>query len=415
MKDVVAIVLAAGRGTRMKSDLPKVLHNILGKPMIMHVLGAIERAGIDETILIAGHGNVLLKKCVGDRKILIQKALLGSGDAVNTARKALSKYSGDIVVICGDTPLIKSETIKALVSAHAESGASATVMTVKLDDPTGYGRIVRGDGNRIRKIVEEDSSNPYEKAIEEINVGTYCFKAKDLFDALSKIKADNKKGEYYLTDAVEILNKASGVVNAFMIDDADEAIGVNTRVDLARAAGIMNRRVLEKLMLAGVTVEDPATTVIYPDAKIGKDSIVRPNTIIESDVEIGAGSSIGPFARIRSHVRLGKNVEVGNFVELVRTVIGDNTKVKHHTYLGDSVIGRDVNIGAGTITANFDGKNKNRTIIEDGASVGVGVRLIAPVKVGKRAILGAGCVITKNHNVPAGATVAGVPAKVIKR
>lgn len=415
MKSVFCIVLAAGRGTRMKSDLPKVLHKILGKPIIMYVLDAVRNAGVKDSIIIAGHKSELVKKSVGSSKVLIQKALLGSGDAVNTARKVLSKYSGDLLVICGDTPLVKSQTIKALIDSHAKSGASATVMTVRLKDPTGYGRIIRGEGDRIRKIVEEEKAGMSEKAVSEINVGTYCFKSKDIFSVLSKVRSDNKKGEYFLTDAVEILSEEGNVVKAFRIDEAGETIGVNTRADLAEATGVLKRRVMEDLMMSGVTIEDPSSTVIYPGAKIGRDSIIRPNTIIESDVEIGAGSSIGPFARIRPHVKLGRNVEIGNFVELVRTRIGDNTKVKHHTYLGDAVIGKNVNIGAGTITANFDGKNKNRTIIEDGAYVGVGVRLIAPVKIGKRAILGAGAVITKNHNVPAGATAVGVPAKVIKR
>lgn len=414
MKNAVAIVLAAGRGTRMKSDVPKVMHGILGLPMLSHVLGALEGASVRKRIVIAGYGAALLKDAFKKEKVLVQKRLLGSGDAVNTARSALKGYYGDVIVICGDTPFIRPDSIKNVMAEHAAQGASATVLSIVIDDPADYGRVVR-EGGRVIKIVEAKDASPAELRIKEINSGTYCFRSKDLFSALGKVKPGNSKKEYYLTDVIDILNGMGKKVIGVTSSDAAEAIGVNSRQDMARANKVIKERVLDKLMSEGVTIEDPETTTIYPGAKIGRDTIIHPNTIIESDVAIGARSSIGPFARIRPMVKLGDDVEVGNFVELVRTIVGNRTKIKHHTYLGDTVVGKDVNIGAGTITANFDGKNKSKTFIGDGASIGVGVRFIAPVKIGARAVVGAGCVVTKNHNVPSGATVVGVPAKILQR
>lgn len=412
--DILAIVLAAGRGTRMKSETAKVMHKILGRPMISYVLDALAAAGIAETVVVAGYGADQLEGSVGSAKVVIQKELLGSGDAVSVAKKALGKHSGDILVICGDTPLIQGSTITSLIEKHKSSGASATVLTVELKDPTGYGRILRGASGKVVKIVEEEKAPLYEKVIEEINAGTYCFKSEDLFAALEQVKPDNKKQELFLTDTVEIMAKEGKPVEALKIDDIEETIGINTRKDLAEAIRIMKIRIMNEIMAGGVTIEDPASTTIYPEVEIGKDTIIHPNTIIESDVVIGENCSIGPFTRIRPHVRIGSGVEVGNFVELVRTEVGDRSKVKHHTYLGDTKVGKNVNIGAGTITANYDGKNKNATVIGDGSFLGIGTRLIAPVKVGKNCVLGAGCVVLKDHDVPDNSTVVGVPARIIK-
>ncbi len=414
MEETVAILLAAGKGTRMKSDIPKVLYPILGKPMIEHLLDSIRCAGIKDIIVIAGYGKRLLEDTIKDVRIAEQKELLGSGDAVDAAREGLRDYTGDIVVVYGDIPLIRCETIRGLVEQHKRSGAAATLLTVKLKDPTGYGRIIRDEEERVIKIVEETEANLYEEVVEEINVGLYCFKAKDLFDSLAEIKPENKKKEYFLTDVIGVLHGKGRKIESVLSKDADEIIGVNTREGLADANELLKKRVSSRLMSEGVTILDAASTTIYPDAKIGKETMIYPNTVIESDVEIGAGCKIGPFAHIRPGVQIDDNVEVGNFVELVRTRIGKNTKVKHHTYLGDTVVGHDVNIGAGTITANFDGKNKNRTIIEDDASIGVGTVLIAPVKIGRGATTGGGSVVPKNHDVPAGATVAGVPARILR-
>ncbi|MDD5135878.1 MAG: sugar phosphate nucleotidyltransferase, partial [Candidatus Omnitrophica bacterium] len=401
-------------GTRMKSQTPKVMHKILGKPMIDYVLAGIKAAGVSDAILVTGYGSDILEDAVEGVKIVVQKELRGSGDAVSTAKKALKNYAGNIVVVCGDAPLIRPETIKGLVEKHKISEASVTILTAKLADPTGYGRIARDDNGKVRAIVEQEKANLYEEVINEINVGTYCFRSADLFAALEAVKPDNKKKEFFLTDTIDILKNKGKSIESFLTEDPEEAIGINTRKDLAEAARILKARVAEELMDSGVTIEDPASTVIYPGVKVGKDTVIHSNTVIEEDVEIGSGCSIGPFTRIRPHVCIGDDVEVGNFVELNRTRVGSGTKIKHHTYLGDAIVGRNVNIGAGTITANYDGKSKNRTVIEDGAFVGVGAILIAPLKVGSRAVVGAGSVVPKNHDVPKGTTVVGVPARIYK-
>jgi len=414
LKDIVAIVLAAGRGTRMKSGIPKVLHNIFGKPIISYVLNSLKGAGITRIIIVAGYGSDGLRKAI-DTEIVIQKRLLGSGDAVLTVKKILGGYSGNVVVICGDTPLVKSETIRALILKHRSSGASATLATARLKDPSGYGRIVRGPSGAVVKIVEEVKAASAEKVIDEVNAGTYCFRAKDLFAALKRVKLDLRKRELFLTDTIEILNGAGRAIESVTIADVDEMIGINSRKDLAEATLIMKNDIMDEVMLSGVTIEDPLTTTIYPDAKIGRDTIIHPNTFIGPGVEIGRYCRIGPFARLTANVKIGRDVIVGNFVELIRTSIDDSCRVKHHTYLGDATLGKKVNIGAGTITANYDGKNKNKTVIKDNAFIGVSSVLIAPLMVGKGATVGAGCVVLKGRNVPEGETVVGVPAKILEK
>lgn len=417
MKDTVALILAAGRGTRMKSDTPKVLHDLLGKPMIDHVLDALKSAGVNDAIVVTGYGSDLLKEHLKDRKVktVLQKELLGSGDAALSAKSALEKGYDNVIILCGDAPLIRPETIKELVDKHKKSGSSATILTAVVKDPTGYGRIVRDDDKRIIKIVEEIEARFFEEVIEEINSGTYCFNVKDLFRALGEVKPNKGKKEYFLTDVFGILHRDKKPIESVVKEDEDEIIGINSRSDLADAVAILKKRIMEDLMDSGVTIQDPASTVISSGVRIGRDSVIFSNTVIDKDVEIGERCHIGPFTRIRPKTRIGNDVEVGNFVELVRTTLGDGTKVKHHTYLGDTVVGKKANIGAGTITANYDGKNKNRTVIEDGAFLGIGTRLVAPVKVGRNARTGAGAVVLKGRNVPPGATVAGVPAKVIKK
>lgn len=414
MKDTVAIVLAAGRGTRMKSDTPKVLHSIFGKPIISYVLDSLRSAGITRIITVAGYGSDSLRKAI-DTKIVIQKKLLGSGDAVLAAKRFLLGYGGDVIVICGDTPLVKSETIKKLILKHKTSGSSAALTTARLKDPAEYGRIVRGPSGSMTKIVEDIGASDVEKAINEVNVGTYCFRAKDLFDALKCVKPDERKRELFLTDTIEILNKAGKRVESVTITDVDEMIGINSRKDLAEATRALKNRIIDEVMSNGVTVEDPFTTTIYPDAEIGQDTIIHPNTFIGPGVKIGKRCHIGPFARLTANVKIGRDVIVGNFVELVRTEIGDGCRVKHHTYLGDASLGRKVNIGAGTITANYDGRNKNKTIIKDNAFIGVSSVLIAPIVIGRGATVGAGCVVLRGRNVPDGKTVVGVPAKILEK
>lgn len=400
----------------MKSDTPKVLHEILGRPMILYVLDALKSAGIRDIVTVAGYGSRMLETAVAGTKIAIQNKLRGSGDAVSSAKKFLKPATGDILVTCGDAPLIRPDTFRRLIARHRESGASVTVLTAKVNNPSGYGRIVRDACGRLVKITEDKDASTREEAIDEINVGAYCFKCRDLFAALSKVKPDNNKREYYLTDTISIIRSAaSKPIESVLAHDESEVIGINTRADLAEASGRLKYRVLEKLMAEGVTIEDPATTMIYPGALIGADTVIMPNTLIESDVTIGRRCLIGPFARIRAGVRISDGAEVGNFVELVRASIGAYTKIKHHTYLGDAAVGKKVNIGAGTITANYDGKNKSRTMIGDRAFIGVGSILIAPVRIGARATVGAGCVVPKKHNVPSGATVVGVPARALKK
>lgn len=416
MKKIAAIILAAGRGTRMKSRTPKVLHKILGRPILSYVIDSVRRSGISDIITVVGYGRQAIEDALagGGIKVILQKKLLGSGDAVNSARKAIRTGVTDVLVACGDAPLVRADTFKKLISRHRESGASATILTARMKDPASYGRILRDNG-RIVKIVEKKDATPREEAINEINVGAYCFKVKDLLAALLQVRPDNMKKEYYLTDVIEILKKSSLVIESVSAEDESEAIGINTRNDLARASRVMKDSILSGFMSEGVTIEDPATTTIYPGVRIAPDTTISPNTVIESDVVIGHDCLVGPFARLRSGTRLADGSEVGNFVELVRTSIGKNTKVKHHTYLGDAVVGKNVNIGAGTITANFDGKNKNRTIIEDGAFIGVGAVLIAPVRIGGKATVGAGCVVPKGKNVPARETVIGVPARTLSK
>jgi len=413
--NAIALILAAGRGTRFKSDKPKVVHELLGKPLISYVLDTLKGAGIGKAIVVAGFGSERLKKMLPETKIVIQKRLLGSGDAVKAAAPALKGYAGDLVILCGDVPLVRTETIRRLMAEHVRSKACATVLTAKVKDASGYGRIARDRGGDLIKIVEDGQADVFERSINEMNVGLYCFKARDLFEAMGKVKAHNKKKEYFLTDAIEIISKKGKKVSSVEVTDMDEFIGINTRKDMAEAARFLKEETLHRLMESGVTIQDPSTTVIYPDVIIGKDSVIYPHTVIESDVVIGRRCHVGPFSRIRPGVRLDDSAEVGNFVELVRTTLGSHTKVKHHTYLGDARVGKNVNIGAGTITANYDGKNKNITVIEDGAFIGVGAVLIAPVRIGKKALVGAGCVVPKRRDVPNGAIVIGIPARILPR
>jgi len=417
MKDMTAVILAAGKGTRMRSGTPKVLHEVLGRPMLRYVIDAVKGAGISNIIVVIGHGSAAVRDLLKTEGVTVveQKKLLGSGDAVMTAKKALGSYAGDILVICGDTPLIRKETVQSIIEKHKSSGASATILTAILKDPTGYGRIVRGSDGRITKIVEDQEASLYEEVIEEINVGTYCFRAADLFAALGRTNDDNKKKEYFLTDAIGVFHRNNKPIESATAEDKSEIIGINSRKDLACATQIMKARVLDGIMAGGVTVQDPLSTVIYPDVSIGQDTVIYSNTVIQSDVTIGSSCKIGPFARIRPGVVIGDRVEVGNFVELVKTRIGDDTKVKHHTYLGNATVGKKVNVGAGTITANFNGRKKSETIIEDGAFIGVGAIFVAPVKVGKEAVVGAGCVVLKNHDVPRKATAVGVPSRILKK
>ena len=415
MKDVRAIILAAGRGTRMKSELPKVLCKLHSKPLLNFVIEALEGAGVREKILVVGYKDKTVKDAFRGLNTITQEKLLGSGDAVKRTKNLLSKFKGDILVLYGDAPFIRKETIKKLMQKHAKEKASCTLLSANVKDPSGYGRILRDDNDNIVKIIEERDTSIYEKVIEEVNVGLYCFNKEELFSGLDKLKINAKKQEYYLTDIIEVLKGSNKKITSVSCKNPLEALGVNSRLDLAKANTIIRKNVLELLMLKGVTIVDEDSTFVNMNARIGKDTVIHPHTIIEEGVTIGKGCEIGPFARIRQGTAIDDSVEIGNFTELVRTKVSSGTKIKHMTYLGDAEIGRNVNIGAGTITANFDGKSKNKTIIEDGSFIGVGSIFIAPVRVGCGAVVGAGSVVTKGKDVPAHKTVAGIPAHILKK
>ena len=409
-----AIILAAGLGTRMRSEVPKPLHLIHSRPMLSYLIDAVSEAGIKrkDIILVLGHGMDRVKKEFSGFNTAYQKKPLGSGDAVTSAQKHFRNYSGDILVLYSDTPLLTAATLKKLIKAHRRSRSGCTVLTAETENPESYGRILRKRGS-IVKIVEEKDALPAEKNIKEINIGAYIFAKKTLFSHINEVKMNPKKKEYYLTDIVNILKEAGSKVSAFTTKDPSEGVGINSRAELGEAYRILSGRATKIHAKRGVTVLDPATTVIDPGAKIGRDTVIYPSTIIERDVEIGRNCEIGPFARIRPGTRIASSVSIGNFVELVRTRVGKNSKIKHKTYLGDAELGKNINIGAGTITANFDGRNKHKTVIEDGAFIGVGAILIAPVKIGKGATVGAGAVVTRRKNVPPGKTVVGVPARIV--
>lgn len=419
MKDVTAVVLAAGEGTRMNSAKPKVLHKVGGEPMLKCMLGLLKRVGIDDYIVVVGHKaeevERVLKSADGKVRTVRQLKLLGSADAVWQAKSLFSNFKGDVLIVYGDTPLITHSSLRKLIQSHRAKEADCTILTAVTKNPSGFGRIIRGENERIVKIVEEQDADKYEKAIGEVNVGAYSFKAKELFSALEEIKPDNAKKEYYLTDAIETLFKKKAKIESVCADDEEEALGVNSRSDLSCANAIINKRNMKRLAQKGVTIIDPATTFIYGDVEAAGDTVIYPHCVIEGAVKIGKACSIGPFARLRPGTVLEDDVQIGNFVEVVRSKIASGCKIKHHSYIGDTVMGKGVNVGCGTITANYDGKNKNRTIIGEGAFIGVGTILIAPVKIGKGAIIGAGSVVTKNKDVPAGVTVAGVPATVLKK
>ncbi len=413
-KKIKAVILAGGLGTRMKSRTPKVLHPLGDKPMIRHIVDTVRSSGVKDILCVVGHGAEQVEGNLKDVKTVIQRRPLGSGDALGQAKDTLKNFRGDILVLCGDEPLIRRQTLERLMRSHTNEDNFCTLLTTHMMNPTGYGRILRDDNGEIINIIEETEASIYDKAIEEINVGVYCFKNEGLFSFLKKIRNENKKGEYFLTDIIPLLKKKGLKVGSYKTDDPDEAIGVNSRRDLCMAEKILRRRTAGELMYKGVTITDPETIYISQDARIGEDTTIFPHTIIEGRVKIGKGCRIGPFARIRPGCELKDGVEIGNFVELVRTKVGSKAKIKHHTYLGDAIIGKDVNVGAGTITANYDGEEKCVTRIEDGAFIGSGTILVAPVKVGRNAKTGAGAVITKNRNVPAGSVVVGIPARILK-
>jgi bifunctional UDP-N-acetylglucosamine pyrophosphorylase/glucosamine-1-phosphate N-acetyltransferase len=416
MKNIACIILAAGRSTRMKSSLPKVLHPLCGRPLLVYVLDLIRDLKIKKTIIVVGHGQTQVRKLLRPAiRVVEQKRLLGTADAVKIALPLLKNFKGTVLILYADNPLLKKETIKKLIRHHLENKPDATLLTAKIDEPAGYGRVLRDKYSSISGIIEEKDADDFQKEIKEINTGIACFNKAKLSAALKKVRPNNFKKEYYLTDSIGILYQQGGLIEHTRIADIQEALGINSRLDLARASKIMQARINEEIMKKGITIVDPETTFISYGTKIGEESLIYPFTVIESDVTIGRHCVIGPFAHLREGTHLGDKVRVGNFVEVVRSRLSAKTIVKHFSYLGDSRIGRSVNIGAGTVTANFDGKKKNLTVIEDKAFIGSDTVLIAPVKIGKGAKTAAGAVVLKHKNVPKGAIVGGVPAKPLKR
>ncbi|WP_108672131.1 bifunctional UDP-N-acetylglucosamine diphosphorylase/glucosamine-1-phosphate N-acetyltransferase GlmU [Peribacillus acanthi] len=428
MNNRFAVILAAGQGTRMKSKLYKVLHSVCGKPMVQHVIDHVSSLHIEEIVTIIGHGAEKVQSQLGNRsKYALQDQQLGTAHAVMQAEDLLAGKKGTTLVICGDTPLIKAETMEALIRQHEEQGAKASVLTAYVEDPTGYGRIIRNADGFVEKVVEHKDASDEEKRVKEINTGTYCFDNEALFDALKNVSNDNVQGEYYLPDVIEILKSRGEIVSAYQTDDFEETLGVNDRVALSQAERTMKRRINEQHMRNGVTIIDPDNTyieadvvigpdtIIYPGSiigigsRIGNDSIIGPNSEIKNcvigertvirqsvahDSEIGSDVAIGPFAHIRPASQISDEVKIGNFVEIKKAVFGKGSKASHLSYIGDAEVGMDVNIGCGSITVNYDGKNKHLTKIGDGVFVGCNSNLVAPVSVGDGAYIAAGSTIT---------------------
>jgi bifunctional UDP-N-acetylglucosamine pyrophosphorylase / glucosamine-1-phosphate N-acetyltransferase len=430
MSNRYAVILAAGQGTRMKSKLYKVLHPVCGKPMVQHVVDQVMKLNIHEIVTIIGHGAEMVQAQLGDSsRYALQDQQLGTAHAVNQAGDMLEGKEGVTIVVCGDTPLIKAETMEALFKHHEELGAKATILTAKIEDPTGYGRIIRNSDGLVEKIVEHKDASEAERQINEINTGTYCFDNQALFEALKNVSNDNVQGEYYLPDVIEILKNQGEVVSAFQTSEFEETLGVNDRVALAEAERIMRIRTNKEHMRNGVTIIDPVNTYIETGIEIGQDTVIYPGTMIKGKTvigsechigpnteidsceigaetvvrqsvahnsSIGAGVNIGPFAHIRPDSTIHDEVKIGNFVEIKKAVFGKGSKASHLSYIGDAEVGSDVNIGCGSITVNYDGKNKFLTKIEDGVFIGCNSNLVAPVTIKKGAYVAAGSTITKD-------------------
>ena len=431
------VVLAAGKGTRMKSRRPKVLHPLAGLPLIGHVVRTAKALAPASITLVLGHEADAVERALSSVEglaFVIQEPQLGTGHALLQTEPVLAGKTGTVVLLSGDVPLLRPESVERLVAHHVAHAAAATVLTTRLDDPLGYGRIVRNAG-RIERIVEQRDASPVEREIREVNSGVYAFDLPPLFDALRAVATANSQGEYYLPDLVSIYRSRGSAVETVALDDPTEVKGVNSQAELAALAAVVRHRLVDALMVSGVTCLDPATTYLEVDVRVGADTVLHPNvhlegrTVVGSGCEIHAGSRVvdctiednvvirnhcvlqssrvragallGPFAHIRPDSDVGDGAHVGNFVELKKTVLGPGSKASHLTYLGDATVGSGVNVGAGTITCNYDGTHKHRTVIEDGAFIGSDSQLVAPVRVGRGAYVAAGSSITSD--VPDGA------------
>jgi bifunctional UDP-N-acetylglucosamine pyrophosphorylase/glucosamine-1-phosphate N-acetyltransferase len=413
---IAAIILAAGKGERMKSALPKVLHEICCRPMLGYVMDLVSDLKIRRSVVVLGFESQQVKRFLPAKvKTVVQKKLLGTADAVKQALPSLKDFRGTVLVLYGDNPLFKKATIEKLIGRHIESKAAATLLTARLEKPFGYGRILRDKYCSICGIVEEKDADDFQKEFKEINTGMVCFDSEKLRQSLKQVKAKNVKKEYYLTDVIGILHNNGDLVENVLIDDINEALGINSRLELAEANRFMQKRINEEHMKNGVTIIDPDSAWIAFATRIGRDSVIYPFTVIEKDVTIADQCSVGPFAHLRPGTRLEDNVSVGNFIEISRSKIASKTRAKHFGFIGDSRIGSLVNIGAGTVTANYDGENKNITCIGDKAFIGSDTVIVAPVRIGKGAKTGAGSVVTRGMNVADNSVVIGVPARPLKK
>ena len=448
------IVLAAGLGTRMKSGLAKVLHKLDGRPLIAHVCRTAAKLKPRKIYVVVGHQAEQVEAAVEeelgkDGAVFVpQEKQRGTGDAVLAARSALANAPATVLILSGDVPMVRVETLASLIETHTHSNSACTILTIRMENPMGYGRVVRDDANVFRKIVEQKDANDNERQIREVNSGIYCFDSEKLFSALEEVRPSNSQGEYYLTDVPSILKRTNERVSLSQHLDVREISGINTRAELAEFENLIRRRTIRGLMLeAGVTFLDPSHAYVSSEAQIGGDCVIHPNVHIEGrsvigeaceihqgsrivnsrigdrvtvkdhcliiDSEIANDCAVGPFAHLRMNAKLEEHAVVGNFVEVKNSKIGRETKAMHLTYLGDATIGENTNIGAGTVTCNYDGKHKHPTIIEDNVRIGSDTMLVAPVTVGRGSITAAGAVVTED--VPPNTLVAGVPAKVKKK
>jgi bifunctional UDP-N-acetylglucosamine pyrophosphorylase/glucosamine-1-phosphate N-acetyltransferase len=401
-KKINAVILAAGKGTRMKSETPKVLHKIFDKTLLGYVLDAVNADNlVEKSFVIVGHQAELVDKFVTENyenaSTVLQTPQLGTGHAVSMVCPQLEDFDGDVIILCGDTPLVTSENLKKFIEYHNSKNSDLTVMSAIFENPTNYGRIVR-DGEKLASIVEEKDASPAQKKIKEVNAGIYCLNWKKIKPAFSQLTSNNAQGEYYLTDIISWGGKVGLNVNAYILENNEEIFGINSKAHLAEASKMLNTKIINKHLENGVTIVDPATTWISIDTEIGADTIIYPSVYISGKNKIGNKCSIGPFAHLRGGVELEDGVKIGNFVEVKKSTIKANTNACHLTYIGDSEIGSGVNIGAGTITANYNHftKTKSKTIIDNGASIGSNSVLVAPVTIGEKASVGAGTVVTKD-------------------
>ena len=439
------LILAAGKGTRMKSELPKVIHKVNGIPMISKIISVLNGLEPEENILILGHKKEEVLKVVGEETdYVVQTEQLGTGHAVIQAKEKLADYDGDVMVLCGDTPLLREETLRKLYNFHKESGAVTTILTSIYENPFGYGRIVKEDG-LVKAIVEEKEATPEIKKIKEVNAGVYCFNSRELFNALARINNNNEKGEYYLTDVIGIQVGEGKKVQSFVLEDNMEILGVNSKVELAQASEVLRGRKNLELMENGAILIDPKATYVEESVKVGKDTVIYPGAVLQGDTVIGENCEIlgttriidsvlgnniriessvieesqiddyvtmGPFAHLRPKTHLKEKVHIGNFVEVKKSTLEKGVKAGHLTYLGDAQVGEDTNIGAGTITCNYDGKNKFKTVIGKNSFIGSDSMLVAPVNIGENSLVGAGSVITKD--VPENSLAVSRSKQIIK-